>query len=233
MLIGSFSPLVKIFQPAYQQELYNDPSLLWAKEQGKGWSMRVYKPSGDYPIKFGVPKDEHNPTLIDWLTGGDDGLQCPETDYTGIIQIPIESHDTGELLAQIEGMLHDGGDPKEAKRLIDQKRKEFRSSIEKAHDLSEARVMRAVQAVYRSIKMQWKANKEGGFGRHDPSITEYLCVQVMLKKHEKKMKQESRVAQQMAAAMDKLDLDAPGTSTAAAIAPDVAAEMLTQSVGRG
>lgn len=192
MLIGSFSPLVKIFQPSWHARLQENPDLIF-DESETGWQMRVYRPCGDYPIKWRIPREESNPVLLDWLTGGEDGRLCIETDYTGIVRVNLGARDTGELFAQLE--LEE--DPK-----VDL-RAQLRASMDQAKAASHDRVMRAVEQVYQMLRKQWQSNKESNFGVYQPSITEYMCLHVKQKVMDRKTQIErehaAKVEQMMAA----------------------------------
>jgi hypothetical protein len=203
MLIGSFSPLVKIFQCTFNAEmceqLKENPDLCFEEQSPKpGWEMRIYKPSGDYPLKWGFPKEESNRVILDWLTGGPDGLFSVETDYTGCVQIPVPIADTGDIFAHLD--LFDGKPNVEM-------RKKFMAAKDKAKELSHLRVMRAIDATYNNLRAQWKTNVENQYAKHQPSVTEYLVLHVKAKLADRKNKIELEQAKKAEQLMKEIEAD--------------------------
>jgi hypothetical protein len=201
MLIGSFSPLVKIFQCPFnaemQQRLLENPDLVFSEtDPAAGWEMRVYKPSGDYPLKWSFPKEESNRVILDWITGGPDGLFSVETDYTGCVQIPVPIADTGDIFAHLE--LFDGKPNADF-------RKKFKEAREKAKELSHFRVMRAIDATYNNLRLQWKSNVENNYAKHAPSATEYLVLHVKTKLADRKSQIERENAKRAEEMMRQIE----------------------------
>jgi hypothetical protein len=181
MLIGSFSPLVKIFQPQFHEVLMENPDLVYSEEDqfAPGWQLRIYKPSGDYPLRWRYPKVEQNRVLLEWITGGDDGNMQVETDYTGCVKVPMAVQDTGDLFA----MLESGKDGRNMQ-------KTYQQAIKDAKEASEKRVMRAIESTYFNLRQQWKENMENKYEKHLPSVTEYLVLHVKSKQMDRKSKIE-------------------------------------------
>lgn len=204
MLVGSFSPLCKIFQAPFDQELSDslmeDPERVFSlTDPAPGWRMRVYRPCGDYPLKWRIPREESNEVLLEWITGGKDGNMCVETDYTGCVQIPMPVADTGELFAQLD-LMGDGEQPK-----VDV-RQRWIDARKSAEALSEFRVMRAIEATYTNLTQQWKTNMENKFEKHLPSTTEYLVLFVkskMLDRKSKIQREQAKKAEQMMQQIEK------------------------------
>lgn len=192
MLIGTFSPLVKIFQTQFDEVLrgrmMENPDLMFDKtDPAPGWKLRIYRPSGDYPLAFGYPKPEQDTLLRWWITGGKDGCQCVETDYTGCVEVPLGYEDQGKLFADLVS----GDTP--AVDLMDNMKK----SVSKAEEMSEFRVMRAVNATFAFITKQWQANEENKLGRHLPSVTEFLVLHLKSKMVDRKTKAEREQAKKV------------------------------------
>lgn len=207
MLIGSFSPLVKIFQPQWQQKLIDNPELIM-DESEKGWDMYIPKPSGAYGIRWSTPKEESSIILIEWLTGGFDGNQSAETDEYGIVQVPIDAADTGEIFAKLQNLI-DADDPKAIKAALQGQKANLKGAMTRAREMSDARVWRAISRVYTHIKSQYKRNKESNLGLYDPSPTEYLCVELMNRKLATENQREGKMAARMADMMKDHDATAP------------------------
>jgi hypothetical protein len=201
MLIGSFSPLVKIFQSPFDKELetrlLENPDLVFDEKWPEpGYMMRVYRPCGDYAIKWRVPREEANTLLLDWITGGKEGNMSVETDYTGCVQIPLPAADTGELFAQLDIM---GDEPPPADL-----RARWREARILAAAQSEWRVLRAVEATYQNLTNQWKTNMENKFEKHLPSTTEYLVLFVKSKLTDRKSKLQREHAKRAEAMMSEI-----------------------------
>jgi len=205
MLIGSFSPLVKIFQPQFHEALMENPDLVFSDEGqfAPGWQMRVYKPSGDYMLRWRYPKVEQSRVLLHWITGGPDGNMEVETDYTGCVQVPMAIQDTGDLFA----MLESGKDGKNMQ-------KSYHAAMEAAKEASERRIMRAIESTYYNIRTQWKTNVENNYQKHLPSVTEYLVLHVKSKQMDRKSKIErehlKKVEDMMKTIEDKLSPNLAG-----------------------
>ena len=201
-MVGSFSPLVKIFQcpfdPELQMRLMENPELVFSETDPEpGYRMRVYRPSGDYQLRWRIPKEEANPLLLGWITGGKDGNMSVETDYTGCVQIPMSAQDTGELFAQLDIM---GDEPPSV-----DVRKHWRDARDKAKEMSDFRVMRAIEATYVNLTNQWKTSAENKFEKHHPSVTEYLVLFVKSKLTDRKSKLQREHAKRAEAMMAEIE----------------------------
>lgn len=202
MLVGSFSPLVKVFQSQWHNEAMDNIDILF-DDTVKGWNIHIPKPSGAYEIKFATPREEHNKAILHWLTGGITGLQSPSTDEYGVVQIQISAEETGELFARLNDILNVDDDTKEFKKLIKSQREGIKTAMQLAKEASEKRVWAAINRVYTNIKNQYKTNKESNFGLYDPSPTEYLCAELVSRSLSDQNKRESQMAKRMSAIMSE------------------------------
>lgn len=203
MLIGSFTPLAKVFVPRFQKKLVANPDLIFddgslCSDWADGYDIKVYKPSGDYLLKWRYPKEEQNAALIEWLTGGPEGNWSPETDIYGIVQIPMGIQEQGELYALIEEEI--------SGKKIDRKsfRNRMKTAIMEAHARSEARVMKAIETTFSNLKKQYAANRENNFGLYEPSQSEFLCVHVVRKAQEKQETGDLEIASKMESIMEEI-----------------------------
>ena len=173
------SPIAKIFQPHLQESLLEDPSKIFVDEP---CSIYVERASGRVEFKMGRPRVfirrqstdqcEQTDFLVEWLTGGDDGNQCQETDLYGIVKL---RYDDNVERGVTEAMMGGGGLPPDLKQAVD-------TENEGAKRRSHERVMKAVRRVYENMKRQHQLNEENKFGKIQPSRVELLCNYVL--KHE-------------------------------------------------
>ena len=200
MYVVSYSPLVKIFQKSFtvikhvaeaegdkhapkkvikeiltQGALMKNPERVFTDEE---FEFTVARDSGDIKLISGKPTSMSlpakrsqalEPDLVQWLTGGAEGNQSPETDYTGCVLLPLD----GETEGAITYYLSQGKKPgKELTEVLE-------NAQEKARELSEMRVMRAVNIVHQLLKRQYLLMKEQNQGVYNPSDSEYLCAYVL------------------------------------------------------
>ena len=173
------SPIAKIFQPHLQESLLEDPKLIFTDDP---CSIYVERASGRVEFKMGRPRVfirrqstdqcEQTDFLVEWLTGGDDGNQCQETEQYGIVKL---RYDDNVERGVTEAMMSGGGLPTDLKQAVE-------TENEGAKRRSHERVMRAVRRVYENMKRQQEMNKEAGLGQIQPSRVELLCNYVL--KHE-------------------------------------------------
>lgn len=174
------SPLAKIFQPHLQEGLLENPKLIFEDEPAL---IYVERASGRVTFTVGRPRVfirrqstdqcEQTDVLVEWLTGGDDGNQCQETEQYGIVKLRYEEHVERSVT---EAMMSGGS------KLPDDLQSAVAKENEGAKRRSHDRVMRAVRRVYENMKRQQEMNKESNMGQIQPSRVELLCNYVL--KHE-------------------------------------------------
>lgn len=178
------APEAKIFQPHLQDALLEDPSKIFVSEDVP---MYVERASGRIEFRLGRPRVFHRPQssdksedinfLTEWLTGGDDGMQCQETEQYGIVKLRFDSHVERAIMESFMGGLD--GKPVGLSPEISKARD---AEMESAKGRSRDRVMRSIRRVYDNFRRQQDANKESGGGHIQPTKTELLCNYVL--KHE-------------------------------------------------
>lgn len=195
MMLIALCPLAKIFQPRFTVHEDGKPPLvvtldtvmeevesdrIWKKER---FSIQVPRSAGDVIMYYDRPKMVTNPDLFLWLSGGEDGSQSRETDWTGIVMLNF----TDEIQDSLNWYLANG------KRLPPELDAEVASLRAKAAELSERRCMTHVTKMHEHLKAQREHNKENKVGDSKPSATEYLCAYVMKKSELEKAKKEQIV----------------------------------------
>lgn len=173
MIIFPMCHLSKIFCEEYQPELMRNPAMLF--DTCKPFSFLVSTSRRDHRFRSDQPSFITDANLIAWLCGGLDGMQCQETDWTGLIKLDLDAAQHGSMLAAIAGVRNVGEDIQSA---IDQAKNQARL-------LSKERVMRQIRAVNSAMLKQYEINKQDGKGLYTPSPTEYLCAYVLAEEQQK------------------------------------------------
>ena len=149
--------------------------------------VNIYVPraSGDFVLKLGVPKifggpqgsdkDQDILNIVDWLTGGESGDMCQETECYGIVKMNLSDI---HVAALFDVMLEKGDT---TKGLTGNLKKEMDIALKDATERSRKRVYSSIRRVYRQLKDQYAKNKEANVGNFEPSPAEYLC-KIALKK---------------------------------------------------
>jgi hypothetical protein len=177
------APEAKIFQAHLQDKLLETPALIFsdAPEQ-----IYVERASGRISFKLGFPRvfmrrqgsdaSEDINFLVEWLTGGDDGMLCQETECYGIVKLryseEIERAVTEAFFGSMGGKVEL---PAHVREIVE-------SEKASAKMRSRERVLRAIRRTYENMKKQLEANKEAGGGAIQPTKVELLCNYVL--KHE-------------------------------------------------
>lgn len=194
-------PLAKIFQPAEQKRLIKDPALVFKEEP---FPIMVAKPSGAVHFAYNKPKQVNDMDLLQWLTGGENGDLSRETEYTGLVYLPVKT-ETLDALANITSEMMSGADPAEIqkklnKSLLGDKQK---AEMTAAKELSKFRVMRQIKTVHSNLQKQYDTNKENNLGLYQPSDSELLCSFVLAAELEQSTKERQAIAEQFAKLMDR------------------------------
>jgi hypothetical protein len=177
MILIALCPLAKIFQKKFQvhgaeienlsiSDLMENPERIFKEEE---FTIRVVRSCGDVVFRYDQPKQIIDPDLRNWLCGGEDGEQSPETDNTGIVKLPFDQETDDQIrFYMAKGKLP----PKAIAEAISEARAQ-------AQALSSKRVMKAVERVHNALKRQYQLNEEQKLGAYQPSATEFLCAYLM------------------------------------------------------
>jgi hypothetical protein len=193
MIIFPMCPLTKIFVPEYQQELMKNPSSLLEDVPQKAFRFSLSTSRRDYIFRSDQPAYLTDANLCNWLLGGDDGMQCQETDWTGLIKLDIDAVQNGSILAAIAGVREVGDDIKTA---ID-------IAKDNARQLSRARVMRQIRAVNTAMLKQYEKNREDNKGLYTPSATEFLCAFVLAEEQQRNTVEKKELCDKFAQLMQQ------------------------------
>lgn len=175
----AMSPLTKIFLPEWHEILMKDPMRVFTEEE---FPIRIPRSAGDVHFRYNAPKQLTERNMLIWVSGGETGEENQETDWTGIVQLPLTDDDTGLLFATMT---------KPAKDLM--------SKIEEAKGVaktrSEARVMRQIRFVHNNLKKQYQVNQEAGATAYAPSTTEFLCAYVLSAEENKRSEDLKKITE--------------------------------------
>lgn len=169
MLLIANSPLAKIFAPECHDELMRDPELVFKPLAEHPFSLIINTSCSSWIFKGGEARDIQDSHLAWYFSGGNDGQQNQETDWTGIVQMPLESTSIVELLNYAR-----------AGKTIPAKLAEETANAETNAQLrSKNRVMNMIKRCYTHLQNQYQKNKEDNKGEYVPSATEFLCGYVL------------------------------------------------------
>lgn len=226
MIIGCFTPLVKIFLPEFyvlekdakgqfvldkdgkpketkvtNVEVLKNPSRITQEETIR---FLVPRSVGAFSVITGRPSNVTDLNLAMFLTGDDIGQQINdsvhnETDCYGMAAIPIQADVQGALVAS----LATGGDDADAIMKAEKKR-----AIEahvKAKEISHHRAVRAAKWLVNGVKEQRQKDKEANRGHFIPSPAEYLSIYYLAEQEKQEAEEMSAVMNQFAGMMDKIE----------------------------
>ena len=185
MIIMSMCPLTKIFVPEMQKELLNNPSRVFAEEK---FSFVVNTSRRDYRYDYSQPTFETNALLLNWLLGGDDGMQCQETDWTGMVKIDLDAMQNGAVLSAIAGM----------SKIDNSVQQSIEDAKVRAAILSQERVMKQIRSINGNMLKQYEINRQEGKSPYAPSATEYLCAFVLADEQKKNSADRQEIANKFA-----------------------------------
>lgn len=212
MYLIAASPLAKIFQPIYHEQLKKNPALILDKQFA--YDITIPRSNGAIKFSYGKPKlfmkrgkefeDDYLQT-INWLIGDEDGKLYRESAQYGIVKLEQDT----DVMASLIGLVNLQGDDdektaKKRKKLEGELIPDLKSAYEKAQVKSHERVMLAVRTCYNNIKTQFDRNKEMGIGAYVPSITEYLCTYVLEAEIAKTDKDVQALAESFTRSMSKI-----------------------------
>jgi hypothetical protein len=181
----AMNPLSKIFIHEWQDILMKDPIRVFTEED---FAIRVPRSAGDVHFRFNTPKQVTERNMLNWIAGGESGEESQETDWTGIVALPLTEDDTGLLFATMT---------KPAKDLMSK----INDAKELAKERSQARVMRQIRFVHGNLKKQYQTNQEQGANAYSPSITEFLCAYVLSAEENKRSEDLKKITDTFKALM--------------------------------
>lgn len=178
-------PLVKVFLPEWHERLLEDPDTMMKDED---FSFDVPRGTCAFRVRFNQPvevsgrNDSEVLNIYNWLTGGYDGREFPETDSWGLVpyEPKIDLARRLDEMARLEVFTEDENAKTAAKAQKDlaRIRKEAKEAMlfarEDAKAKSEARIVRAMRINHNNLVKQWQLNEEQKMGKYPPSPSEML-----------------------------------------------------------
>lgn len=227
MIIGCFSPLVKIFLPYFWIPVVDDKGRPVLEADGKTpkeqkvtctdilknptrivemETMRFHIPRsvGAFNMRLNRPVDLKDNNLAVYLTGDDIGQQInfgahAETDCYGVAAIPLRPDVQGMLVASLAS----GGD--DAEQMLAEEKKQAKDAHAQAILISEHRCIRAAKKIFSSMKQQRQIDKEANRGHYVPSPAEYLAAYYLAEQESEEAERMKAVVDQFSGMMDKIE----------------------------
>lgn len=190
MIIIPMAKLTKIFVPELQHEFMRNPASI---HDDTPFSFTMVTSRRDYRFEYNSPKFETDPLLLNWLLGGDDGLQNQETAWSGLVALDLDAITNGKLLGAVAGM---SKIDKSANIIIEETK-------EKAKKLAEDRVMRQIRAINSNLKKQYEINRTNNESPYTPSPTEFLCAYVLAEEQKQDTASKKEITDMFAEMMKK------------------------------
>lgn len=200
MRVVACSPYTKLFIPAWEERLLENPDLILDTELDFEFSVK--RPTGAVAgIKYGVPfraddylKDTvlkaEGDNLLYYLTGGKDGSGSQETDFSGIVELSL-GRSSESAVAEMAHAVMLAEASKDEKRITKAKKQmeelmrstyaETKDAMASARNLANERVVRQLRTTHVNLMNQYKHNKEDGKGLYAPSCTEHFGAYVLRK----------------------------------------------------
>ena len=194
-------PLAKIFQPEYHSALMKNPELIFDEEAP--FKITVNRPSGALVFQYKKPTLIKDPDILQFLTGGKEGLQCQETNNTGLVFAPIDE-EMMEAMTNITTMMMEDpskGEKEQAKvaKLIREKQAH---KINSAKEVSRARVMRQIKMNFDNLQKQYELNRQEGKGLYTPSSAEFLCTYALKADIDRQTADQSKITEEFSRLME-------------------------------
>jgi hypothetical protein len=204
-VIGCFCPLAKIFQPSFEVKkedgsievvtthmLMKNPERIRTPEK---FSVLVARSCGDVKFWYGEPRYISDVDLDAYLSGGPDGDWKQETDFSGLVQVPMDGDSMGELMAQVAA----GGKTSES---LESRVKKSQSI---AKDISEKRVMRQIRSTLGHLKKERERLQEEGKGAYVPSPVEFLCTYALASEETQNADELAKITESFNSLMNKVE----------------------------
>lgn len=203
MQVVACSPLSKLFLPEWEERLLENQELIFKEDEQ--FKFNVARPAGaienvHYSVPFRVDdylrankqlrdaKDALN--VMYYLTGGAEGTQSQETDWTGIVELPSVSGSDRDMSVVQHAVMQAqmSGDPcriQAAKlrmdNLMNKSWEDTQEAMKRARKIADERVIRQLKTTHINLMNQYKHNKDDGKGIYAPSSTEHFGAYVLRK----------------------------------------------------
>ncbi len=192
MIVSSQDPKIP-HEVLTRADIMKKPERLKVEEQ---FTITIERGLGDIHFRSGIPRQISDITLAWWLSGGPDGKEVQESDWTGIVMIPVDEDVTQAIAFYTARKLKPDNRVQEA----------MTSAIDVARKNSNERTLRAIRGLYNGLQAQYKINKEQGGGLHEPSPVEFLAAYILASEEAKRMDDKSELVEQFSALMKKVSI---------------------------
>lgn len=154
----------------------------------------------------GYLADDPDGTIL-WLTGGESGDRCEETDIYGVVALNLDM-DISSALSDVALLVEQDGEKAKKvqknyadlqKELVEQTKK----AVAQARQLADERVKRAMRITHQNLCQQFEILKTEGKGVYTPSIAEAVGAVVLASEIEKSGENRRKMFAQVSAIMNQ------------------------------
>lgn len=229
MIIGCFTPLVKIFLPYFWVPVLDADGKKVFEDDGKTVKERkvtcndllktpdrivedeemrflIPRSVGGFSMKLNKPLTVSDINLAMYLTGDDIGQQIDyeyrthtETDCYGVADIKLSPDVQGMLVTSLASGSDDVED------LFAAEKATAIAAHKRAVEVSKHRCIRAAKRMFGSMKAQRQADKEVNRGHYVPSPAEYLAAYYLAEQETEEAERMKAVVDQFSGMMDKIE----------------------------
>jgi hypothetical protein len=190
MIIIPMAKLSKIFIPELQPLLMRNPQSVFDETP---FNITIRTSRRDYIFKYNEPKYEHDPVLINWFCGGDDGFQNQETAWTGLVRLDLNSVQNSHILGAVAGI----------SKIDSSTQTAIEDAKIAAMQLSEQRVMNQIRLINTHMLKQYEQNRQQGQEIYTPSAVEFLCAYILADEKKKEIDSKKEISEMFASLMRK------------------------------
>lgn len=211
-LVIAASPLVKVFLREWWDELMANPDAM--TDFKTPFSFDIQRGCKAFKSKFNVPMeitgsdDKEVLNLYNWLTGGPEGRDFPETDPWGVVAYDPKVDLVARLdeMSRLESLMEDDGSGpevsmKELKKLRDDSKKSMLTARADARVKAEERILRCMKNNHNNLVRQWQLNEEMKMGKYPPSVSELMGAHALSDQIKKANAKTQKVMAQMSELM--------------------------------
>lgn len=148
-------------------------------------------------------------SLVEWLTGGEDGKRSEETDIYGVVTLKVDM-DISSTLVDIAQLADEGSsdaNTKKAMKDFQDLQKELinqtKGSLVLAREMADERVKRALRVTHMNLMKQYETMKSQGMGVYAPSIAEAVGAHILAAEIDKASETKARMVNRLSEIMNR------------------------------
>lgn len=159
----------------------------------RSWEFEHLKPvpadmliDRTYPDGTPRKKDEFTTSvddIVQWISGGPDGMRSKETDIYGVVQFEAGAEiaqNVLDLYSRIEsGKISEDKAVQEIKAFHKGNKKKNEEALQGAREIADNKVRRALKMTHNNLHRQWEILNQEGKGKYAPSIAELVGAHIL------------------------------------------------------